>query len=57
MKCVLSASLGLLLASASFAQSKANDEAVGKLPQEFCDAWVNTTATRSPRLWPRMSIS
>lgn len=40
MKCLLSASLCLLLASASLAQSKADEEAVGKLPQEFYDAWT-----------------
>jgi uncharacterized protein (TIGR02246 family) len=42
MKYLLSASLCFLLASTSnaLAQSKADEEAVGKLPQEFCDAWA-----------------
>ena len=42
MKCLLSASLCFLLASTSsaLAQSKADEEAVGRLPQEFCDAWA-----------------
>jgi hypothetical protein len=41
MKYLLSASLLFLLASASnaLAQSKADEEAVSKLPQEFCDAY------------------
>ena len=42
MKYLLSASLCFLLASTShaLAQSKADEEAVSKLPQEFCDAWA-----------------
>ena len=42
MKYLLSASLCFLLASTShaLAQSKADEEAVGKLPQEFCEAWA-----------------
>ncbi len=42
MKYLLSATLCFLLASTSnaLAQSKADEEAVGKLPQEFCDAWA-----------------
>lgn len=42
MKYLLSASLRFLLVSASnvLAQSKADEEAVGKLPQEFCEAWA-----------------
>jgi len=42
MKYLLSASLCFLLASTSHAlgQSKADEEAVGKLPQEFCEAWA-----------------
>jgi len=42
MKYLLSASLCFLLASTShaLAQSKADKEAVGKLPQEFCEAWA-----------------
>jgi len=30
----------LLSATAANAQSKADEDAVGKLPQEFCDAWA-----------------
>src|SRR5262245_23059164 len=30
----------LLSATAAKAQSKTDEEAVGKLPQEFCDAWA-----------------
>ena len=30
----------LLSATAAHAQSKADEDAVGKLPQEFCDAWA-----------------
>jgi uncharacterized protein (TIGR02246 family) len=30
----------LLSATAAHAQSKADEEAVGKLPQDFCDAWA-----------------
>ena len=42
MKYLLRASLCFLLASTSnaLAQSKADEDAVGKLPQEFCDAWA-----------------
>jgi len=42
MKYLLTASLWFLLASTSnvLAQSKADEEAVSKLPQEFCDAWA-----------------
>jgi len=42
MKYLLSATLCVLLASTSnaLAQSKADEEAVGRLPQEFCDAWA-----------------
>jgi uncharacterized protein (TIGR02246 family) len=42
MKYLLSASVCFLLASTShaLAQSKADEEAVGKLPQEFCEAWA-----------------
>jgi uncharacterized protein (TIGR02246 family) len=42
MKYLLSASLCFLLASTShaLAQSKADEEAVRKLPQEFCEAWA-----------------
>jgi uncharacterized protein (TIGR02246 family) len=42
MKYLLSASLFFLFAltSNALAQSKADEEAVGKLPQEFCDAWA-----------------
>jgi len=31
----------LLFASSTFAQTKADEEAVGKLPHAFCDAWAN----------------
>jgi uncharacterized protein (TIGR02246 family) len=43
MKYLLGASLLFLLASASntFAQSKTDQDAVNKLPQEFCDAYNN----------------
>ena len=42
MKYLLSASVCFLLASTShaLAHSKADEEAVGKLPQEFCEAWA-----------------
>jgi len=42
MRYLLSASLCFLLASTShaLAQSKADEEGVGRLPQEFCDAWA-----------------
>jgi uncharacterized protein (TIGR02246 family) len=42
MKYLLSASLAFLLATSSnaLAQSKADEEAVRKLPQEFCGAWA-----------------
>ncbi len=42
MKHLLSASLLFLLASTSntLAQSKTDEEVVGKLPQDFCDAWA-----------------
>ena len=41
MKCFFGVALCffLLSATAAQAQSKADEEAVGKLPQEFCDAW------------------
>jgi uncharacterized protein (TIGR02246 family) len=43
MKHLLGASLLLVLASASnsFAQSKTDQDAINKLPQEFCDAFNN----------------
>lgn len=42
MKCFVCVALCFLLlsATAAQAQSKADEEAVGKLPQEFCDAWA-----------------
>jgi len=42
MKYLLTASFWFLLASTSnvLAQSKADEESVSKLPQEFCDAWA-----------------
>jgi uncharacterized protein (TIGR02246 family) len=42
MKCLLSASLWFLLVSTSnaVAQSKADEEALGKLPRAFCAAWA-----------------
>ena len=42
MKYLLTALLWFCVASTSrmFAQSKTDEEAVGKLPQEFCDAWT-----------------
>jgi uncharacterized protein (TIGR02246 family) len=42
VKYILTASLWFFLASTSnvVAQSKADEEAVSKLPQEFCDAWA-----------------
>jgi hypothetical protein len=42
MKYLLTASLWFFLATTSnlLAQSKTDEEAVGKLPQEFCDAWA-----------------
>ena len=42
MKHLLSAWLCFLLASTSsaLAQSKTDEQALGKLPQEFCDAWA-----------------
>ena len=42
MKYLLTALVWFCLASTSnvLAQSKTDEEAVGKLPQEFCDAWA-----------------
>ncbi len=42
MKYLLAALLCFALASTSniFAQSKTDEEAVSKLPREFCDAWA-----------------
>ena len=42
MKYFFSVALYFLLLSATpaHAQSKADEEAVGKLPQEFCNAWA-----------------
>jgi uncharacterized protein (TIGR02246 family) len=40
MKHFLGGLLLLLLAIASNAQTKTDEEAVGKLPQAFCDAWA-----------------
>ena len=40
MKYLLSASLLFLLVTTSNAQSKADEEALGKLPQAFCAAWA-----------------
>jgi uncharacterized protein (TIGR02246 family) len=42
MRYLLSATVWFVLASTSnvLAQSKADEEAVSKLPQEFCDAWA-----------------
>src|SRR5438876_9217530 len=40
MKNLLSGFLLLLLAATANAQSKADEEAVHKLPQAFCDAWA-----------------
>jgi uncharacterized protein (TIGR02246 family) len=40
MKKVLGGFLLLLLAATSNAQSKADEEAVRRLPQDFCDAWA-----------------
>jgi hypothetical protein len=42
MRYLLSATVWFVLASTSnvLAQSKADEEAVSKLPQEFCEAWA-----------------
>jgi len=40
MKYLASVLLLLLFAAASNAQTRADEEAVGKLPQAFCDAWA-----------------
>jgi len=46
----------LFVQNAVLAQSKADEEAVGKLPQEFAMHGPNTTATHWLELWTRKSI-